>query len=82
MIKIRTYQQSMFKKIYLVKILVWSILLAMLSVQEGLTKIRLKGVSRSYRKLRKLLRPFSVTPEGKHDSATYRTNHEKAEETY
>ena len=84
MIEIRSYQQSLFKEIYLAKIFnVVDSLSNAFGAGKFDNKIRPKGVRRSYhRKLRKLLRPFSVKLDEEHDSATYRTNREKAEETY
>ena len=79
MIEIRSYQQSIFKKIYLVKIFN-----AVDSFSNAFgagkfdNKIRPKGVRRSYhRKLRKLLRPFSVKADEEHDSATYKNKPRK-----
>lgn len=74
MIEIRSYQQSIFEKIYLPKISNEVDSLSDAFGAGSLTKIRPKRVRRSYRKLQKLLRPFSVKPEEEHDSATYRTN--------
>lgn len=74
MIEIRSYQQSIFEKIYLPKI---SNEVDSLSDAFGAGKFdkdKTQRVRRSHRKLQKLLRPFSVKPEEEHDSATYRTN--------